>query len=167
VHDVGTYIYLLLSLLSSSIIDSDAIQQPKWCVWEKKNKNNVINRFERIIYTVSAPFLYRDIFFRETTPIYNINVLYTYYTLNVYGFGSLGGFAPTHSTTVSDAKKNITQPFKCRDKTKTSTSELGGTILLLLLLLLYYFYYTMCCWFRTRALSNSDPHKLFNDFIPL
>jgi len=116
------------------------------------------------MYTVSAPF-YIGTFFRERIRLYTYNtcIVYTHYTLNVYGFGSLGGLLP-HTVRRCQMPKNTTQPFKCRDETKTSISKLGRTILLLL----YYFYYIImcCCRFGTRTLStNSDRHKLSYDSL--
>lgn len=119
------------------------------------------------MYTVSAPF-YIGTFFFERIRLYITHmycIQYTYYTLNVYGFGSLGGLLP-HTVRRCQMPKNTTQPFKCRDETKTSIFKLGGTILLLL----YYFYYTMCCCrFGARTLlSISDPHKLsYDSLFPL
>lgn len=157
---IGAYIWLLLSSSLSSIINSDAIEQPKCDASKKTNKNNVINRSERIIcIRYPHPFI-SEHFFRERIRLYITHVLYKYYTLNVYG--SLGGLLP-HTVRRCQMPKNTTQPFKCRDETKTSISKLGGTILLL-----YYFYYTMCCCrFGKRTLSsNSDPHKLSYDSFP-
>lgn len=130
----------------------------------KKNKNNVINRSERIICVrYPHPFISGHFFLRENTPIYNTRIIVYILYFKCLRIRIFGGFAPTHGTTVSDAKKHDT-PFKCRDETKTSISKLGGTILLLL----YYFYYTMCCYrFGTRTLScNPDPHKLSYDSFP-
>jgi len=147
---------------------------------EKKKKNNIINRSERIIdiyiyytYTISAPFYIRKFFSVDYAYyMYNIILYRIIYNTHIYIFLkclrilSLGGSLP-HTARRCQMPKNMTRPFKCHDETKTSTSELGGTILLLLL------YYSYCITMllllveNTIALSNSDPHKLSHYFFPL
>lgn len=88
---------------------------------EKKNKNNIINRSERIIdiyilytYTISAPFYIRT-FFSVDYAYYMYNIILYRIIYNTYIYISkmstdfiFGGFAPTHGPTVSDAKKHDT-----------------------------------------------------------